>query len=136
MRRFSISTGAAVAMAFLLAACGGGGGSGTPSPPAGPSAQPVTINILGDRGNQSFSPNPAQDNDTNMVSWRNSDNQVHRIVANDNSWDTGNISGGATSNAVRVAADGTNYHCSLHPGMVGTIRSSGGTAPPCSGIYC
>jgi plastocyanin len=96
----------------------------------------VTINIVGDRGNQSFSPNPAQDNESNTVMWRNSDNTLHRIVANDGSFDTGNISAGATSNSVRISADGTNYHCTIHPGMVGTIRGAGGSAPPCTGLYC
>ena len=35
-----------------------------------------------------------------------------------------------------VPAAGANYHCSIHPGMVGAINGSSGTAPPCSGIYC
>jgi plastocyanin len=137
MRRCVLSAGCALAIAGLAVACGGGD-SPTPTNPSGnpPNGSALTINIVGDRGNQSFSPNPAQDDSSNMVSWRNSDNQVHRIVANDGSFDTGNISAGASSAAVRISGDGTNYHCSLHPGMVGTIRSTGGTAPPCTGLYC
>lgn len=136
MRRFLVPAGGALAIAALSFACGGGSNSSTPTNPTPTPSSPVTINIVGDRGSQSFSPNPAQDNSTNMVMWRNSDNQLHRIVANDNSFDTGNINAGATSSSVRVPEDGTNYHCTIHPGMVGTIRSSGGTAPPCTGVYC
>ena len=136
MRRFLVPTGGALAISAIALACGGGGGSGSPAGPSTPSATPVSISILGDRGNQSFAPNPAQENGTGLVLWRNSDNQVHRIVANDGSFDTGDLNPGANSTNVRVPADGTNYHCSLHPGMIGQIRSVGGSAPTCTGPYC
>ncbi len=129
---------AALAAAFIVAACGGGY-SGTPTspPPGGGSSGAVTISIGGNRGNQSFSPNPGAPAQDQMVSWRNADNVVHRIVLNDGTGDTGDITPGATSSAVRIPANGTNYHCSIHPGMVGSIRASGGDPPPpCTGIYC
>jgi plastocyanin len=71
-----------------------------------------------------------------MVAWRNSDGVVHRIVANDGSFDTGDIAPGATGTAVRMATDGTNYHCAIHPGMIGSINASSGAPPPCQGLYC
>ena len=70
------------------------------------------------------------------VVWHNNDGTVHRIVANDNSFDTGNISANGNSQAITVPAGGINYHCSIHPGMVGAINSTGGSTPPCTGIYC
>jgi plastocyanin len=71
------------------------------------------------------------------VAWHNNDGTTHRIVANDGSFDTGNIAPGATSSAVRPAAAGANYHCSIHPSMTGAIGSQQGTAPPeCTGPYC
>lgn len=127
-----------VACGFLVAlaswTCGGGGG-GSPSGPSPSGA--VTINVLGERGVQSFSPNPATAAQGSMVQWRNTDGQIHRIVANDNSFDTGDIAPSATGTAVRMATDGTNYHCSIHPTtMFGSINASSGAPPPCSGIYC
>jgi plastocyanin len=72
-----------------------------------------------------------------MVTWRNNDSVAHRIVLNDGTGDTGDIGPGATSRAVRLPAAGANYHCSIHPGMVGAIRAtSGDPAPPCTGTYC
>lgn len=71
-----------------------------------------------------------------MVTWRNTDGVTHRIVFNDASVDTGDIGPGATSQAVALATNGTNYHCSIHPGMIGAINSNSGAPPPCTGVYC
>jgi plastocyanin len=126
---------ALLGLALACAGCGGGGDSGpAPSPtPSGPSA---TINIVADRGAQSFNPNPVSPGAARTVAWLNADGVVHRIVANDNSFDTGNIAANRTSPVVTVPSAGINYHCSIHPGMIGAINGSSGTAPPCSGIYC
>jgi plastocyanin len=131
---------AALAVAFVAAGCGGdgyGGGTPTTPTPGGGSGGPSTISILGDRGNQSFSPNPGSPGEDQMVTWRNADGVVHRIVLNEGNGDTGDIGAGATSRAIRVPAGGINYHCSIHPGMIGSIRAgSGDPPPPCTGQYC
>jgi len=127
----------------MCAACGGGYSSPdapspapAPAPAPAPSAGSTTVSIVGDRGNQSFNPNPATPSTAMTIVWHNNDGIVHRIVANDNSFDTGNISGNGSSQAITVPAGGINYHCSIHPGMVGAINSTGGSTPPCTGIYC
>lgn len=133
---------AALALALAMGAigCGGGGGS-TPTSPTpsggGGSAAAVTISIVATTGAQSFTPNPAAMTQAGTVAWQNSDGLVHRIVANDGSFDTGDIAPGATSRTVQPSAAGTNYHCSLHPAMVGAIGSAQGQPPPpCTGPYC
>jgi plastocyanin len=126
-----------LALALVCSGCGGGSGGGPsgPSQPAG--GGPPAISIVGDRGAQSFSPNPGSPGSDNSIVFRNNDGVAHRIVLNDNTQDTGNIAPGATSRALLLPADGANYHCSIHPGMVGAIRASGGAAPPpCTGQYC
>jgi plastocyanin len=132
----SISSAAIIASA----ACGGGGdsGGGTPSPSPTPSPTPagVTVNIVGSSGSQAFNPNPASAGSVMTVAWKNSNGTVHRIVANDNSFDTGNIATNATSATITVPAAGVNYHCTIHPTMVGSINGTSGTAPPCTGQYC
>src|SRR5690606_8452399 len=89
--------------------CGGGSGGSdypdSPSAPTPPPSQappaggdpPITINIIGERGLQSFSPSPATVPDGRMVVWRNTDTIVHRVVLNDRSVDTGDIPPGASS---------------------------------------
>ena len=72
-----------------------------------------------------------------MVVFRNVDSIVHRVTLNDGSLDTGSIAPGATSAAVRMPNGGTNYHCSLHPDMIGAVTPAAGGPPPiCEGIYC
>jgi plastocyanin len=140
MRSTSAAICGIVLCAIAAAKCGGSDYSGSPmapTPPPGGGNASTTIAIMGDRGNQSFNPNPSTVAQGQTLSFRNSDNQVHRIVFNDNSFDSGNINPGATSDARAVPTNGANYHCSLHPGMVGSISgSTGQPPPPCTGPYC
>jgi plastocyanin len=132
--RASVLVGTIV-MAGAAWACGGSGGSSaTPTGPA--SAATTTIDILGQKGAASFSPNPAPVEQGNMTTWRNMDSVTHHIVLNDGSLDTGDIAPGASSAALRMAPDGANYHCTIHPAMIGSIKGSSGTPPPCQGVYC
>jgi plastocyanin len=120
--------------------CGGGSGGGSTVAPTGPTPAPssaaTTIEIVGERGAQSFSPSPASVDQGASFTWRNTDNKVHRIVMNDGSLDSGDIAPGATSPVLRLGTDGANYHCAIHPGMIGSINRSGGRPPDCVGLYC
>lgn len=121
---------AAAAAGLILAACGGGGSS-----PSGPNPGALTITITRQNGSQSFSPNPASAGGQTVV-FRNTDSVVHRVRLNDGSVDTGDIAPGATSAPVQMPADGTNYHCSVHPDMIGAVSGTAGGPPQCEGPYC
>jgi plastocyanin len=123
MRSF-MSAAVLAAIALGVSACSGGYGS-PPTAPGGsttPPAGAVVINVVGENGALSFSPNPATVPAGQMVSWHNVDNQVHRVVLNDGELDTGNIGPGAFSPAMSLVAVGP-YHCTIHPSMVGTLVS-------------
>ena len=125
---------ALVSVAVVLCGSCGSSGSSTPSSPSPAAA--TTITIMGSNGTQAFSPNPANFGGQTVV-FRNNDSVVHRVVLNDGSVDTGDIAPGATSRSVVMPAGGTNYHCQLHPGMIGAVSgSTGGGPPPCTGVYC
>jgi hypothetical protein len=65
------------------------------------------------------------------------DNITHRVVLNDRSVDTGNLAPGASSQPMAIAAGGGQYHCSIHPVMIGSINQDTPTVlPPCQGAYC
>jgi plastocyanin len=140
MQRSVVAVCGVLLLILGFSACGGSNNDYNPNgptpPPANPPASATQIAIVGDRGNQSFNPNPASVAQGAMMTFKNNDGIVHRIVANDGSFDTGNIAGGATSGGVTLQTNGTNYHCSIHPGMIGSINASGGTPPPCTGQYC
>ncbi len=135
MRSILVAGHGALAVALTVTACGGGS-SGTSGSPTAPTNNTTTISILGERGSQSFSPNPASAGGR-MVLWRNSNGDTHRIVGNDGTFDTGDLVPGATSRMVQMPQGGLNYHCSIHPTtMFGAIGGGGGEAPPACDSYC
>jgi plastocyanin len=110
--------------AFAASACGGGSSS-TPSTPSPTTTASVTIAITAINGNKSFAPNPVQAGGLPVV-FSNNDSTVHHIVMDDGSVDFGTINPGTSSSAKTIGAGG-NYHCELHPSMVGSIN--GAVAP-------
>lgn len=128
--------------AVVAAACTGCGGSGgyggnsvppptTPSPPAATNV--VTITITGQKGAQSFSPNPAECATGQMVVWKNADSVTHRVQIDDLGLDTGNIAPGASSQPMALGNVSKGYHCTLHPSMVGALNGASTPAPPGEG---
>ena len=139
MHRTIVPAVGAFALAVVAVACGGGGSGNSSTPAAPTSATPtstLSVDIVGDRGSQSFTPNPALPSSGQSVSWRNGDGVTHRIVSNDGSFDTGNIAPGTASPGTRIPTDGANYHCSIHPGMIGAVAGTRGSPPQCTGDYC
>jgi plastocyanin len=137
MVRRMIVWSAPLAVVLSFGACGGGKYSAptTPSAPAPTPPAAFAIDIRANNASQSFAPNPAAISQGRMVVWRNADTTVHRIVANDGTFDTGNIAPGSSSSALSMPR-GTNYHCSLHTTMVGAIGIEAEAPPPCTGPYC
>jgi plastocyanin len=144
MRRLILRAAASAVVLSSVYACGGGGYSSSstpaaPSPsaaPPPPAANATTITIMRRNGTQSFSPNPASVGGQTVV-FRNADSIVHRVILTDGTIDTGDIAPGATSRPFQMPSGGANYHCSLHPDMVGAVNGAGGTPPPpCEGAYC
>jgi plastocyanin len=116
---------AVVAGIVSAAACGSSYSSSptapNPSPAATPAAADVTITINGMLGSNSYSPNPASAKVGQTVAWRNADVIAH--TATGASFDTGAISPGQTSAPIAFNTAGTfDYHCSIHPTMVGTLN--------------
>jgi plastocyanin len=119
-----LATAAGLAAAV---ACGGSGYSSNPTPVATPTpggggggTADVTITINSMNGANSFSPNPAAVKVGQKVAWRNADSITH--TATGNGFDTGGVGGGATSAPITITTAGNlDYHCSIHPSMVGTL---------------
>jgi plastocyanin len=105
--------------------CGGGDSTTTPTTPGNTTPSTITVSIVGTNGNKSYVPNPVPKATGEQVMFKNSDTITHRIVMDDNSADFGNLSPGASSEAKAVTTG--NFHCTIHPSMVGSIN--GATAP-------
>ena len=68
-----------------------------------------------------YAPNPISVGVGGSVTWTNNDTITHTATGNDNSWNSGNIAPGATFTKSFPTAGSYAYHCTLHPGMVGTV---------------
>jgi plastocyanin len=78
-----------------------------------------------DLGTGAYSPNPASVSGGSTVTWNNVDSTPHTATADDGSFDTGIINGGASGNALINTSTETRtipYHCSVHPEMRGTLQ--------------
>jgi plastocyanin len=106
----------AAALGLAVSACGS-------SSPASPTvAADVTISMVGDRGTQSYAPNPTTMKVGQTVAWKNNDSTAHDATQDAARFQTGNVNAGATSSPITMSTAGTfAYHCTIHPGMVGTI---------------
>ena len=68
-----------------------------------------------------YAPNPISVGVGGSVTWTNNDTITHTATGNDGSWNSGNIAPGATFTKSFPTAGSYAYHCTLHPGMVGTV---------------
>ena len=139
--RVFVTASAVVALGLGMWGCSGNGytsgNSGNPTTPTPGMPGIVTINVVAINGAQSFSPNPATLPAGQTVVWHNVDSTTHRVVLNDRSVDTGNLAPGASSQPMSIAAAGGQYHCSIHPVMVGSVNQGTSDMPaPCQGAYC
>jgi len=135
-----VTAGTVIAVGLGLWGCGGssysnGGGNPTSPTPPGDSGV-VTINVVAINGAQSFSPNPSTVPAGQKVVWHNVDNITHDVVLNDRSVGTGNLAPGASSQPMTIGGSGGQYHCSIHPVMIGSINQDTQTTPSCQGTYC
>ena len=133
MRTFAIAS--ILTFGLAMWACSGsgyssGGAGGPAAPTPATSNGIVTIDVVAINGAQSFSPNPAALAAGQMVVWRNVNNTTHRVVLNDRSVDTGDLAPGASSQPMAIGAASGQYHCSIHPGMVGSVNQDTSTPPP------
>src|SRR6266852_3336812 len=112
-----------ISLGAFTSACGKSAGPTAPPPtsPLGPGID-ATINIKGNLGSQSYSPNPLLLRVGQTVNWHNLDNIEHTATL-DGIYDSGHIPPGSAHDVpltMRTAGTFT-YHCTIHAGMAGTI---------------
>ena len=124
---------------LFFVSCGGGSSystTTTPTPTPTPSSGSVIVNIVGSSGSKAFQPNPVRVDAGGTLAFRNDDAATHHIVLDDGSADLGMLASGVTSASIKVSGPATNFHCTIHPSMVGSINgASAPEPPPCTG-YC
>jgi plastocyanin len=82
-------------------------------------SQPLTVTIQ----DFAYAPDPIQVPVGGSVQWANADDMIHTATADDGTWNTGNISGGSSSQPIQFnKAGASSYHCIPHPHMKGTVQ--------------
>jgi len=108
----------ALGVSIIVSACG----SDSSSPTAPSTAADVTVTIQGNNASNSYAPNPVSMRVGQTIAWRNADSITHTATQDSGRFNTGSVAAGATSAATMMNAAGTfTYHCTIHPGMVGTV---------------
>ena len=112
-----------IAASMLLAAGCGQSSSPTYSSPA-PTAGSSSVSIVsGSRTltTNAYNPNPIAISSGMTVTWMNNDSIAHTSTSSSGAWDSGTIAPGAKFSRTFTSRGTFQYHCSIHPNMVGTV---------------
>jgi plastocyanin len=106
------------AIILALAACSGGGTSATLAPSAAaPAGGGSSVSIAG----FAFAPTAITVAAGSTVTWTNSDSTGHTVTADDGTFKSAKLGGGATFSQTFAKAGTFTYHCSIHSSMTGTV---------------
>ena len=120
--------------AIILVSCGSGSSTPTnptptptaptpaPTPPATSISATVSIPIgASSLGSRAYVPTPVTIAPGGTVRWTNDDTISHTSTSNSAVWNSGNVVPGAHFDVTFPTAGTFAYHCTIHPGMVGTV---------------
>jgi len=68
-----------------------------------------------------YAPNPIAVTVGGTVTWTNNDTVTHTSTADGGAWNSSSIAPGGTFSRTFSSAGTFQYHCTIHPGMVGTV---------------
>ncbi len=68
-----------------------------------------------------YAPSPISIAAGETITWTNNDVVEHTSTGDDASWNSGTIAPGAHFSRMFPSAGTFVYHCTIHPGMVGTV---------------
>ena len=122
----SMYLAAATAALLFTAACGSNysstPSSPSPSPAPGGPASAVTIpSGAATLANRAFAPDEVDVAVGDTVTWTNNDSVSHTSTSDRSGWDSGVVAPGGHFSFAFPAAGTYQYHCAIHPGMVGTV---------------
>ncbi len=109
----------------LLTACGGSSSTSTIAPtptPTGATANASMVSGAFSLTTTAFSPNPLNVAVGTTVTWMNNDTTTHNATADNGSFATGSVAPGGSASVKFQTAGTIIYHCTIHPGMVGTVN--------------
>ena len=127
---FSLRLGIVSAVLIFAIACGGSYSSPSVSPSPTPSPTPTTdgpsssVAIpagAASLGNKAFMPDELTVAVGTTVTWMNTDSVAHTSTSDATGWSSGMVAPGGRFSVAFQTAGTFPYHCTIHPGMVGTV---------------
>ena len=116
------------AILVFATACGDGSSSPpaspspTPSPTPGVPSSSIAIPVGAESlGNRAYMPDELSVAVGTTVTWMNTDSISHTSTSNAAGWNSGIVAPGGQFAFAFQTAGTFPYHCTIHPGMVGTV---------------
>ena len=109
-------------LTFTVACSGSDSAPSTPNPnPGGPSSSvtiPTGAEVL---GNRAYAPDDLTVDVGSTVTWTNTDTVAHTSTADAGAWNSGTVAPGGQFSRTFPTAGTFTYHCTIHPGMIGSV---------------
>ena len=109
----------ASALAFAVA-CGSSSSTPTTPTPQGATAVSIVTNAR-TLTTTAYAPNPVTISAGTMVTWTNNDTIAHNTTSDTGVFSSGSMAAGAQYSYTFANKGTFPYHCTIHPGMVGTV---------------
>ena len=115
-----------VVLIVVLSACGGSSNSSAPlSPsPSPPSSTTAAVSIptgAQTLGSSAYVPNPLTITAGTTVTWKNTDSIAHTVTSDAGAFNSSTLGAGAIFSFTFSAKGTFPYHCTFHPGMIGSV---------------
>jgi plastocyanin len=118
----SVRFTAVFAVLIFATACSGNSSSApSPTPPGDPATSVSIPRGAESLGNRAFAPDELTVQAGATVTWTNTDSEAHTSTSNAAGWNSGVIAPGRQFSFAFATAGTFQYHCAIHPGMVGTV---------------
>jgi plastocyanin len=113
----------------VLLVCAVGGAtacksSSSPSPTPTPTPGGTVVSIRSGASvltTTAYNPSAADIAVGTAITWTNNDSTPHTTTADNNTWNSGAIAAGGQFTFTFQTAGTFVYHCTIHPGMVGSV---------------
>jgi len=115
----SFRVAVAICVLAVTTACGSSSSPTTPTSGGGNSV--AIVSGASTLTSTAFAPNPITVAVGSSVTWVNNDSVTHTSVANNGAWTSPPIAPGGSFSTAFMTAGTFAYHCSIHPGMIGTV---------------
>ena len=127
---FALRLAVVSAILMFAIACGGGYSSPSPAPspmpsptptPGGPSSSVAIPVGAASLGKGAYMPDDLNVAVGTTVTWMNADSISHTSTSDATGWNSGILAPGGQFSLAFQTAGTFPYHCTIHPGMVGTV---------------